>query len=475
MKNSIIVIAAILISRLMISPAEGADRLHFIKVGTHPSDRELSGEGADSESANGISFDGSHWFYSNEGNLYRLSMQFRDADRREKISKLRFMGVKCSHIGGIDSYGGEIYAALEKCSDSQARVAVFDTNLILRRVAILPELHKSIPWVAVNPMDDAFFYTVGPDKRSLLAFKRDFRNGTSLTSKKRVVFKNNPQDVLDHFWTQGGAFSKNGLFFRTVDDAKDEDSKYTGIWVYELSGLTKHNPSAVRVGFINIRYDPDLWAPGCWFDQCYRNYELEDLDAVSISSGLMTGDIHILMLSNEAYEDDISIYHYRSGDFDRDGIKDVIDNCIWSPNSDQRDSDQDGIGDICDNDTSNQPPLYSQGHFVVRQTWSSDLDHGRETQMGADFWFRAKTATKRYLVPKNGAKFAVMGHTTSGYNGCSQTILTEKPIPAEILSAGIYVCAHTNEGRISEFRIMKNIGVSPGRLEISFKTWKIME
>ena len=46
--------------------ATSADNLQFTFIGSYPSDRELSGEGADSEEAQGIAFSGTHWYYSNK-------------------------------------------------------------------------------------------------------------------------------------------------------------------------------------------------------------------------------------------------------------------------------------------------------------------------------------------------------------------------------------------------------------------------
>lgn len=52
--------------------------------------------------------------------------------------------------------------------------------------------------------------------------------------------------------------------------------------------------------------------------------------------------------------------------------------------------------------------VYSQGdNLVIRGTWSCDLDLGRETQTGRDFWWQQETSIERYLSPKNGAKFAI--------------------------------------------------------------------
>lgn len=332
-------------------PSEGADILQFTQTGIHPSNRELSGEGADSEEAQGIAFDGSHWFYSNKTDIYRLNKNFAYCDRKYKVSGQRFGPATCEHVGGIDYYDGEVYAAIDTCSDNRARVLVFDTNLKLLRFAYVPELKGSFPWIAINPRDADYFYTIGPREVWLLIFPRHFYNAAKLSSVKEVYLIDHPQDKLDHFWEQGGAFSKNGLFFRTVDDSKDEKSDHTGIWVYELSHPGEARAIATRVGFINIQYDPDLWVPiHCMYDECVRNYELEDLDVASIASGPTAGDIHIIMLHNQADEDDVSVYHYAAGDYDGDGIKDTEDNCIRIANPGQEDLDHDGAGFVCDDD-----------------------------------------------------------------------------------------------------------------------------
>ena len=40
-------------------------------------------------------------------------------------------------------------------------------------------------------------------------------------------------------------------------------------------------------------------------------------------------------------------------DFDADGVKNFMDNCIFEINADQRDSNADGFGNICDPDLNN--------------------------------------------------------------------------------------------------------------------------
>lgn len=54
-------------------------------------------------------------------------------------------------------------------------------------------------------------------------------------------------------------------------------------------------------------------------------------------------------------------------------------------------------------------PVHSNGHLLVRGTFMYDLDSGTESTTGADFWWEQATSTKRFLTPKNGATFFVVG------------------------------------------------------------------
>jgi hypothetical protein len=118
------------------------------------------------------------------------------------------------------------------------------------------------------------------------------------------------------------------------------------------------------------------------------------------------------------------------------------------------------------------PAVHKRGRFNVRQTWMADLDEGSEVSNGADFWFEAVTATERYLVPRNGAQMVRMGSQAVDYKACTNASLATARIRLQSLPAGTFLCARTNQGRISAVRVENNVGPSPGVLTISFTTWE---
>ncbi|MEO1576414.1 MAG: PEGA domain-containing protein, partial [Pseudomonadota bacterium] len=109
------------------------------------------------------------------------------------------------------------------------------------------------------------------------------------------------------------------------------------------------------------------------------------------------------------------------------------------------------------------PAVSNTGTLRLRQTYTADLDTGKTSAgTASDLWFNAKTATARYLTPRNGARLASAGLNRPGYKGCVAARFSEQAIPVSRLPAGGYVCVKTNAGRISELKVTAAAGPSPG-------------
>ncbi len=129
-------------------------------------------------------------------------------------------------------------------------------------------------------------------------------------------------------------------------------------------------------------------------------------------------------------------------------------------------------GFTCRAPASSAPQTFKTGPINIPQTYLADLDYGVVRSQGADIWFQAKTATKRYITPRNGAKIAVAGNRSVNLAGCKRLPLSNRSIPLSAVPVGTYVCAKTDQGRYSQFRINHRVGPSPGMLNIGYTTWK---
>lgn len=121
-------------------------------------------------------------------------------------------------------------------------------------------------------------------------------------------------------------------------------------------------------------------------------------------------------------------------------------------------------------------PVYSTGLNTVHGTWCFDLDEGNEVSCSSgtvDFWWEQVTSVERYLVPKNGARFTVMGTTQPQYNDCASAPLSTASIngsnnASNQIPTGTYLCSRTNSGRYAKFRI-NSYGYD---LQINYTTWQ---
>jgi hypothetical protein len=111
------------------------------------------------------------------------------------------------------------------------------------------------------------------------------------------------------------------------------------------------------------------------------------------------------------------------------------------------------------------PGILSQGQLTVRGTWSVNLDTGAEINnaAAADFFWEQRNVVKRFLVPRNGATFLVLGERlleSVSYADLQQLTLSSQPIDGSEgrenqLRPGTVIAYKTKNGRLGKLRIIQ--------------------
>jgi len=195
-------------------------------------------------------------------------------------------------------------------------------------------------------------------------------------------------------------------------------------------------------------------------------------------------------------------------DTDGDGVRDDVDDCplegpadpalyeILDPNgcirqsecSDGLDNDDDSRIDYpddasCDDlmdDSEDTPDIL--GIFPVRGTWAFDLDLGGETSEGdptSDIFFNRASPVDSNFWLLNGTLVAIFGPTQPSLADCAAAPVDGVAISFFLLdpaAPSTWICAVTNEGRFSAFRVYSG-SADPAPIwesqdiEIEFITW----
>ena len=103
------------------------------------------------------------------------------------------------------------------------------------------------------------------------------------------------------------------------------------------------------------------------------------------------------------------------------------------------------------------PAVFRESTLRIPQTWDADLDTGQVGPgPGIDIWFQAvRRPDERYLTPIAPATVAFIGASAPGATGCSSASLRTDAVPTQLLVAGVYLCARTNEGRLAQIRVIE--------------------
>ncbi|MBN2738468.1 MAG: hypothetical protein JXR70_15920 [Spirochaetales bacterium] len=282
-------------------------KLSWIK--DNPSDSEFGDVNVNE--VQGVANDGNSWYICNMTRIYKcekdnITNVIGSTATGDLPSTLR----SYDHWGDLDFKNGNLYAPLYK-QDSNNRAVIVKYTRLLNYVgfAYFPSGVSSVSYVTVNPNTNLFYVADGPKK--LKVYKGSFSaTGGSLTYCFTVDLDfgslgHSDGSWWNDVWRQGGEFGDDNMFYYVLDHKSDEDSKFTGIYMFKIDG-----PKASAKRFANIQYDPDTWYP---FVGAKRRSELEGITYWDLGShSSYPGQVHALFLSLEADEDDAWLMHYKT-------------------------------------------------------------------------------------------------------------------------------------------------------------------
>jgi hypothetical protein len=121
---------------------------------------------------------------------------------------------------------------------------------------------------------------------------------------------------------------------------------------------------------------------------------------------------------------------------------------------------------------SGPAPIAWEGIMRVRQTWFGDVDGAKEcdaaTRKDADFWFRAETASERFLDAQNGAAFGFPSEPTLASCREAVAVAPVTRIALASLKADKLIAVRTSLGRYALVTLAHEVGASPATLELRY-------
>ena len=117
------------------------------------------------------------------------------------------------------------------------------------------------------------------------------------------------------------------------------------------------------------------------------------------------------------------------------------------------------------------PLVQASGTVKLGVNSDLDLDSGAITPAsGADLGYRKDAGGFHNLVPLNGAELGVYGNSEPLPAACQAAAMSTAPITLESLSAGVYLCSHSDAGHFGWVRY-NGLNNSDESANLDFRTW----
>lgn len=333
-----------------------------------------------SENAQGIANDGKHWFFTRVNGLFQYDPNWTPVDGPDagKLRSVSFPPVLESlginHFGDPDQYRGYLFVPFE--GDDRAIIAAYRAADLefLDWVDVFPYQPKA-GWVAIDPVE-RLLYTSDDELVAgtpLLRYSLDvakIENGIQgdflSPASPMTVLDANGSPVTGRFiYMQGGVFTPWGDLYLSAGKAGDSPSDTRGgihlfrrtadASAFQLVESSVNVDDHVGDPVFAYKYDPGITGLG---------EEPEGIDwwnRDNAPGSLYKGQLHAILLDNQAYDDQIWLKHYAvdyhcvaGADTDGDGLTDYNEAYVYNTHPLLKDTDGDGQGDgdevVCGSD-----------------------------------------------------------------------------------------------------------------------------
>jgi hypothetical protein len=307
-------------------------------LGNFPSDHDSDW----SDDLQGVTHDDEHWYFTQRTKIYKfhVSTDLREsAGAAVAIAKMPddLDSLGCDHFGDLSYYekdgqgylfvpvegGDSLLIPGENCCSQLPFLAVFRDDLTYVGSSMLPRQRKSLEtgragWCAVNPKDEMLYTSsneIKSDKpvfRYVINFDALQNADVVLTPFDDFVLRENNAS-LDPIhipkYVQGGTFSEEGWLY--IANGGNSDDKDGGIRVFDPDGILLDRSSITDEPF---KYEFHSGALKFEEPEGLTFWDLDLLGQTMPIPGI-EGQLHAILLDNNASTDEIFFKHYRLDPF----------------------------------------------------------------------------------------------------------------------------------------------------------------
>ncbi|MGQ9638619.1 MAG: Ser-Thr-rich GPI-anchored membrane family protein [Thermodesulfobacteriota bacterium] len=290
--------------------------MYNVYVGEHPKARKIDW----SDEAQGIAHDKDHWYITQKGTLWKIPVSVDLSNARRTSPGVRaidlrnvpqLQGQGYNHFGDLDYYEfkgqGYLLIPIEKGKAPPA-IAAFDAatlGYINHATFGLP----GAPWCAIDSQGVVYISNTGATVLRFMVYWETLRKDRKLNlgSLGSIFLQDESGKQVFIDTPQGGAISpmENSLYL--VAGYSEGSHPSWGIHVFDLRTGRRIARSQNGFGPFNYEFHPG-WS---------KYEEPEGMTIWDLDDGRapgIVGKLHVLMLDNDADQDDIYLKHYTDKD-----------------------------------------------------------------------------------------------------------------------------------------------------------------